>query len=144
MFGGRSYPGSYIDSGTETYIWRDDGLPRCREMAWAYCVEPRRTLEMEMVGTDCMMIPTRFSVGDYQTGRGRHAGASDDVAEAAEPQSDAVVWGAPFFLGRRVSLVMDGRRVGDAPGLIGPFYALQWRPTTSPDLTKPIFDAEFI
>ena len=122
---GRSYPASYIDSGTETYILRDDSLPRCRTMAWAYCVEPRRTLDAEMVGIDGKRIPTRFGVGNYQGVRERHAGASDDVAEAAEAQSTAFVWGAPFFLGRRVSVVMEGRRMGDTPGLVGPFYAVQ-------------------
>ena len=121
---GRSYPASYIDSGTETYILRDDSLPRCRDMAWAYCVEPRRTLDAEMVGIDGKRIPMNFGVGNYQSVRERHAGASDDVAEAAELQSDAVVWGAPFFLGRRVSLVMDGRSVPGISGLLGPCYIL--------------------
>ncbi len=32
VLGGRSYPASYIDSGTETYILHDDSLPRCRDM----------------------------------------------------------------------------------------------------------------
>ncbi len=124
MLGGRSYPSSYIDSGTETYVLSDDGLPRCRDMAWAYCAEPRRTLDAEMVGADGGKIMTRFSVGSYRASRERHAGASDDVAEVAEPQSTAFVWGAPFFLGRRISLVIDGRSIPSAPGLVGPFYGL--------------------
>ena len=124
VLGGRSYPTSSIDSGTETYVLRDDGLPRCRDMAWAYCAEPRRTLDAEMVGADGKRIPTRFGVGNYRATRERHAGASDDVAEVAEPQSTAFVWGAPFFLGRRISLVGDGSSVPGAPGLVGPFYGL--------------------
>ena len=125
VLGGKSYPASYIDSGTETYVLHDDGLPRCRDMAWAYCAEPRRSLDAEMVGADGARMSVEFVVGDYEARREQGAGASDDVAELSKPQSDAVVWGAPFFLGRRISLVMDSRRAGDAPGLIGPFYALQ-------------------
>ncbi len=124
VLGGRSYPASYIDSGTETYLLHDDSLPRCRDMAWAYCAEPRRTLDAEMVGADGKRIRTRFSVGDYQTSRERHAGASDDVAEVANPQATAFVWGAPFFFGRRVSLVRDGSSVPGAPGLVSPLYGL--------------------
>ena len=125
VFRGESYPESYIDSGTETYIFRDDGLPRCRDRAWAYCVEPRRALAAELVGRNGTRVPVDFTVGDDRARRERRAGASDDVAEAAEPGSAAFVWGAPFFLGRRVSLVMDGRGVPDSPGLVGPFYAVR-------------------
>ena len=124
MLAGRSYPTSYIDSGTETYVLYDASLPRCRDMPWAYCAEPRRTLRAEMVGTDGKGIPTTFNVGNYQTSRERHAGASDDVAEVADQQADVVIWGAPFFLGRRISLVMDGSSVPGTPSLAGPFYVL--------------------
>ncbi len=130
VLGGRSYPASYIDSGTETYVLRDDDLPRCRDMSWAYCVEPRRILDAEMVGSDGRMVPTRFGVGDYQGTRERHAGASNDIAEVAEPRSATFVWGAPFFLGRRIALVIEGKSIPGVsipgvPGLVGPFYRLE-------------------
>ena len=125
MFGGRTYPSSYIDSGTETYVLRDDGIPRCRDMAWAYCAEPRRTLSAELVGTDGASTPVSFVVGNYGTRRERRGGASDDVAEAADQDSKAIVWGAPFFLGRLVSLVMDGKSNERSPGLVGPFYVVR-------------------
>ncbi len=32
--------------------------------------------------------------------------------------------GSAVFLGRRVSLVFDGRETGDTKGVQGPFYAL--------------------
>ncbi len=77
-----------------------------------------------MVGTEGSKISTRFSVGDYRARRERQAGASVDVAEVADPRSAAFVWGAPFFLGRRVALVMDGRNSSGTPNLQGPFYVL--------------------
>ena len=87
VLGGRRYPTSYIDSGTETYVLQEDSLPRCRDMAWAYCAEPKRTLVADMVGADGKRIPTTFSVGNYRASRERQAGASDDIAEVAEPLS---------------------------------------------------------
>ena len=79
---------------------------------------------MARCSLDGKRIRTRFSVGNYQASRERRAGASDDVAEVEDPQAASFVWGAPFFLGRRISLVMDGRGVPGVPGLVGPFYDL--------------------
>ena len=44
--------------------------------------------------------------------------------QEAERRSPSFVWGAPFFLGRTVLLVMDGRSVPGFPGITGPFYAV--------------------
>ena len=125
VLGGSSYPASYIDSGTETYVLHDDSLPPCPDLAWAYCVQPRHPLDAELVGLDGARTSVNFAVGDYRARREQAAGASDDLAEAAEPKSTAFVWGAPFFLGRRVSLVMENKTVPGSPGLVGPFYGLQ-------------------
>ena len=120
---GRSFPDSSVDSGTETYLIGDVGLPRCPDMAWAYCAEPRIHVEAQMVGGDGNRRAVSLAVGDYRTRLERRIGAADDVAEAAPPRSTTFVWGAPFFFGRRVSLVMDGRAVPGSPPLVGPFYA---------------------
>ena len=122
--GGVDYPESYIDSGTETYILADQGLPRCPGMTWAFCVSPPRTLQATMVGTEGRMVPVRFTLGDYRDALDRRVGAWDGFGEVAESSSRAFVWGAPFFLGRRVALVFDGRATDEAEGVPGPFYAL--------------------
>ena len=120
-YGGADYPASYIDSGTETYILADEALPRCVGMEWAFCVSPARALTATMVGTDGAEVQVPFRIGDYRGALNGHVGAWDGFAEVAEPGSKAFVWGAPFFLGRRVALVFDGMSVG---GARGPFYAL--------------------
>jgi len=123
-YGGVDFSESYIDSGTETYILADDGLTRCAGMTWAFCVSPSRTLEAAMIGTDGRKVQVLFTLGDYRGALDRRVGAWDGFAEVAEGSSRAFVWGAPFFLGRRVSLVFDGRATGDTKGVQGPFYAL--------------------
>jgi len=125
VFDGKTFPASSIDSGTETYVFDDALLPRCQGLAWAYCVTPARHFNAEMLGQDGTRTTVGLEIGDYQARRNGHAGASDDVAEAAESQSNAFVWGAPFFLGRRVFLVMEGKSVPGASGVAGPFYTVK-------------------
>ncbi len=128
LYGGRTYPDSYIDSGTETLILADERLPRCPGMGWAFCAAPALRRNAVMVGRDGMRIPVAFDVGDYRRIRDRRSGASAGIAVAAEASTAAFVWGAPFFLGRRIALVLDGRAVPGLPGLEGPFYAFRDRP----------------
>lgn len=124
FLGGKAYPHSYVDSGTETNVVPDLDLPRCQGMPWAYCIDPRRRIDAEMVRLDGHRAKVAFTVGDYRTRREQRQGAVDDLAEAAAPRSTAFVWGAPFFLGRRVSLILDGEEIPGAPGMVGPFYGL--------------------
>ena len=124
LYGTVAFPASYIDSGTETYIFADDRLPRCAGMNWAFCVSPERTLDATMVGTDGAGAPVAFKVGDYRSAMERHVGAWDGFAEAAASSSQAFVWGASFFLGRRVAFVFDGMAADDGNGVRGPFYAV--------------------
>lgn len=121
---GRRYPASIIDSGTETYVLADDHLPRCESLAWAYCADPERQLESDMIGDDGARFPMRFEVGDYRAIRDRRVGVSDRLAVAADPASPTFVWGAPFFMGKRVSIVLDGKAVPGASGLTGPLYGI--------------------
>ena len=124
LYGGKAYPDSSIDSGTETYILEDLRLPVCARMPGAFCVDPDRRLDATMVGRDGASAPASFTVGDYEARLASGVGASDTMAVPADPVSRAFVWGAPFFMGRRVSVVFDGKAVKGGDGLIGPFYAV--------------------
>ena len=130
LYAGGDFPDSYIDSGTETYIVADAALPRCRGMTWAFCVAPAVTREAVMVGRGGARSVMPFRVGDYRQIRQRGFGASAEIAVAAVPGSGAFVWGAPFFLGKRIAVVMEGRAVPGVENLTGPFYAVWARPRT--------------
>ena len=125
LYGGAAYPRSFIDSGTETYILADDRLPRCEGLPWAFCAKPDRSLHAAMVGRDGAPVPVSFAVGDYRAMRDRNVGASDRYAVAAEPSSDAFVWGAPLFLGRRIAVVLEGKRMPGGASTLGPAYAVE-------------------
>ena len=124
LYGDRSYPAGTIDSGTETNILADDELPRCAGSSWAFCAEPARQRDATIVGADGTPLRVPFTVGDYRAARERHVGASDVVAVVADPAAKSFVWGAPFFMGRRVFVVLDGMAVPNAGELRGPLYAI--------------------
>ncbi len=125
LYGGREYPDSYIDSGTETFIVPDDALPRCPALPWAFCAAPAVTRDAAMLGRDGARNVTSFRVGDYRHIRQRGFGASAEIAVAARPASRAFVWGAPFFLGKRIAVVLEGRGIPGVAHLEGPFYAIE-------------------
>lgn len=131
LYAGAGYEDSYVDSGTETYIVPDNALPRCSGMPWAFCVAPTVTREAMMVGRDGTRSSMPFQVGDYRRIRLNGFGASAELAVASAPGSDAFVWGAPFFLGKRVAVVLEGRVVPGSAHLIGPLYAVWDRPRAS-------------
>ena len=114
----RSYTDSTIDSGTETNILADGELPRCAGSSWALCAEPACQRNATIVGADGKPVRVPFLVGDYRAARERRVGASNVVAVVADPAAKAFVWGAPFFMGRRVFVVLDGVAVPDAGELI--------------------------
>ena len=113
---GRSYPDSVIDSGASASLARDDA-PRCVDMDWAFCATPERELDATLVGADGVSLPARMRIGDYRAILASGLGASGSATATA---SGGFVWGAPFFFGRRVILVVDGQ---SARGLQGPFFA---------------------
>ena len=125
LYGGTAYPRSFIDSGTPTYILADAALPRCPGMAWAYCAAPDRDRTATILGRDGAPVPVPFRVGLSRAALEGRVGASDGVAVAAEPASRAFVWGAPFFLGKRVAVLMDGQGVPGREDLRGPLYAFE-------------------
>lgn len=135
-YAGRAYPDSYMDSGTATYVVPADegsgdtpnalsgGLARCLEPTWALCAAPPRERGAVMVGRDGASVATAFRVGSYAAFLASGAGASDSVAVTGAAGSRAFVWGAPFFLGRRVAVVLEGREVPGRPDARGPLHAI--------------------
>ena len=132
VYRGRAYPGSYIDSGTETYVLEGERLPQCAGMAWAFCSTPDLQLQAAMVGRFGVQVSFAVKIGDYRATLARGYGASDAMAVTADPGSTAFVWGAPFFLGKRVMVVLDGMAIPGIEGAAGPLYAIDDHSPRSP------------
>lgn len=120
-FHGRDYPRSYIDSGTEYTLVPDISLSRCHPGGSAICEAPTRSMSATRIGTDGSALSTPFLVGRYP--RGDENGVFAAAAWAAVPESSSFVWGAPFFLGRRVTLLFRDHIAPGVPRLVGPAYA---------------------
>ncbi len=125
IYNGIVYPRSYLDSGTMTYILRDAGLSRCTRLPWAFCLDPQRSFAATLVGTDGATVATSFIVGNHQDTSDHHYGAAEGLAVAADADTTAFVWGAPYFLGKRIAIVMEGRSLPGHPSLMGPFFAFE-------------------
>lgn len=102
-----------------------NGIPRCPRMPWALCADPARTFAATMIGATGDEVPTSFAVGNYQAIGDRGLGAIGDAAIAADTGSTTFVWGAPYFLGKRIALVFEGMGVPGETGQTGPFFAVK-------------------
>ena len=125
LYDGVAYPDSYLDSGTMAYIVGGGRIPRCARMAWALCLEPSRAFAATMIGTTGEETATSFSVGDYQAVGDHRLGAFDGAAIAADEGSKSFVWGASYFLGKRIVLVFEGRGASGKMRHPGPFFAIK-------------------
>ena len=101
-----------------------DGLARCVEPAWALCTVPAQVFGAVMLGRDGASIPMTFQVGSYEAFLASGTGVSDSVATAGAASLRAFVWGAPFFLGKRVTLLLEGRTLPGRSDATDPLYAI--------------------
>lgn len=122
---GRTYPRSYIDSGTPTYVLPDSDYPLCAHPSWAICTSSEQHDTAEMQDGTGQTHPLAFLVGNYEKQRDGGNGASRNAATSAKQGATGMSFGAPFFLGKRVALVLEGHKVPGHPELTGPLYAWQ-------------------
>ncbi|PZA12154.1 hypothetical protein DNX69_09045 [Rhodopseudomonas palustris] len=124
VYQGQAFAGSYIDSGTETYIVPDAELPRCRVKTAGFCPAADTAAKATLIGRDQSALAVDLAIGNYERLRNPSIGASDRLALAAAPASTAFVWGAPFFLGKRISVLIEGRAIPGEPQTVGPMYGI--------------------
>ena len=131
-FSGTSYPGSFIDSGSNGYFFPDSSITQCSSTSNAfgfYCPNSTVPLSATNSGVTAGSGTVSFSIGNAGTL------FSDDTTAAAfgdlggpttlptgSPASsqDYFDWGLPFFYGRNVFVAIDGQT---APGGATPYWA---------------------
>jgi len=116
-----------IDSGTDSYLFDDPGIPVCTSAAWVgfYC-PPVAPLSLTAVNTSAAATTASvvgsgdtvtFAVGDPDT---FVATATAFSELAGGGGSTSFTWGMPFFYGRKIYIGFDGQASGSFKG---PFYA---------------------
>lgn len=122
-YNGTVWDGKTIfDSGTPALQIPTDEFATCSPSSTRFCVDPAVSRTATISGTDGVPHTVNFMVGMYPT-----SGVSSVAASYGNKTNPGVTWGAPFFFGRRVAVVLSGQAM---PGtsLTGPLYA--WQETT--------------
>jgi hypothetical protein len=122
-FGGQSFTGSFIDSGSNGYFFPQiNNLPNiCSDDNSWYC--PPTTAPYSATNVDPNNGSTsntvNFSVDNFDNVIAANP-ADAAFANLAGPNTSGFDWGLPFFFGRTVVTAIDG---ATTPGGNGPFWA---------------------
>jgi predicted aspartyl protease len=123
-YNGQSYPGSFIDSGSNGYFFLDSsltGLTNCASNDQGfYCSSGNFTATNQ--GSNAASGSVKFSIASAAT---LFANPSNFVlGDLGGPSSNSVPfyfdWGLPFFFGRNVFVAIVG---ASTPGGAGPYWA---------------------
>jgi hypothetical protein len=120
-FQGKSYGGSFIDTGSNGIFFLDastTGLPLCQDASDFYCPTAPQALSATLRGANGTTGAVTFGV----------ANADQLLANAfisafptlAGPNAGAFDWGLPFFFGRNVYTAIESQ---NTTGGFGPYWA---------------------
>jgi hypothetical protein len=121
---GKSYPYSYIDSGSNGFFFDDGGLPTgCAgngsKEGW-YCPAATQSRSADILDIFANKATINFSVANADTLFSSSNTAFANLAgTAGSANPGAFVWGLPFFYGRRVATSIWGQLYSEK----GPWYS---------------------
>lgn len=118
VLNGKTFPNSFIDSGTNLLIFQDGATPLCTTILNAYCPTSTRQFTATLQG-GASSVSVNFSVvnGDALNTTGNVL-FNDIAGNTADATS--FNWGLPFFFGRSVYFAFSGAMT---PAGSGPFVA---------------------
>jgi hypothetical protein len=123
QFKGQSYPGSFLDSGSNGFYFLDSStseIPGCSDNPDFYCPSSVDNLSATNVGTNSTSASFNFSIANADTLF--NTGESDAVfSQLGGPFGGLEFdWGLPFFYGRNVFTAIETKTT---PAGTGPFWA---------------------
>lgn len=114
---GKTYYGSFIDSGSNGLYFPDATIAKCSASSNFYC--PGSTLNLS--ATNAGYDGTNATVANFYLDDLRYlAGTTTAASIGGNPGMTSFDWGLPFFFGRPVFVVMD--KASTSKG-VGPFWA---------------------
>lgn len=119
VFNGRSYSGSFIDSGSNGLFFLDTAttnLTTCSDATDFYCPSRTQALSATNRGANGATTAINFNIGNADQLNSRF----NAFQEIGGPQTGLFDWGLPFFFGRTVFVAIDGQA---APGGTAPYWA---------------------
>lgn len=128
VYNGKSLPDSFIDSGTNIYLFEDDTIPACTDpnLKGYYCPPSPLALTPTLQGTNGASASAAFTLTSAQIlltttySAIPGIGASPRLLDITDPYPSSFDFGLPFFFGRNVYTALEGRTAGSA---VGPYFA---------------------
>ncbi len=121
---GQVLSNSYIDSGTNLFLFSDSSIPQCTQANFAgyYCPASPLTISPTVQGVNGQAVSAAFQITlatslfkpglSVLPGVGAQAEAFDNL----QPTPNSFTFGLPFFYGRNVYTALEGRSAGGFPG----------------------------
>lgn len=123
-FNSQSFPGSFLDSGSNGYFFQDSNIPQCTGGdAGFYCPVSTDNLSAINQASNGASGTINFSVANASTlfSNGNDFAFGDlGGPVSGGPPLNYFDWGLPFFFGRDVYTAIDGK---STPGGAGPYWA---------------------
>jgi Protein of unknown function (DUF3443) len=121
-FKGNSFPGSFVDSGSNGLFFLDSastGLPMCTVNSAFYCPTTSQTFSVTNTGTNGKSTPVNFTIANAD---GLLSASSPNFLfnDLGAPNPNIFDFGLPFFMGRNVFVAIEGQ---NTPGGPGPYTA---------------------
>ncbi len=126
---GQSLPESFLDSGTNLYLFVDDTLALCTDKNFTgyYCPTAPLQLSPTIADLNGAAVDASFSLNNAQallstdgTSVLPGVGANPTAQNITNAYPTSFDFGLPFFYGRTVYTAIEGRPAG---GVMGPYFA---------------------
>jgi len=120
VFQGRSYPASYLDSGTNGIYFLDaatTGVPTCPDTSDFYCPATAASLVATNQAAGGTSPPVNFTIANADVLFRAPYAAYDNLGG---PNPGSFEWGLSFFFGRNVYTAIEQK---STPGGVGPYFA---------------------
>ena len=128
VYKNQTLPDSFIDSGSNFYIFTDASIAQCTDTQTMgyYCPSSPQGLSPTIQGANGASASASFTLNNaetlFSTGDSVLPGLGGDpnTLSNLSALSTSFDFGLPFFFGRRVYTAIEGRSAG---GVVGPYFA---------------------
>jgi hypothetical protein len=110
----------FIDSGSNAYYFNDSTLPPCGDAPFFYCPPTSVAKSASIVGVNGTSATVGFTVDNadqiFNSQAAAFPGLAGPSAGLGGGAGSAFDWGLPFFFGRKVFLLFEGKSVSGTTG----------------------------
>ncbi len=128
-YAGQSLPDSFLDSGSNLYLFVDSTIPSCTQTSLKgyYCPAPPQQVNPTVIAENGGSVAASFMLNNAQTLLNTTntsvlpgVGANPTAQGLVNAYPSSFDFGLPFFYGRNIYTAIEGRTAG---GVAGPFFA---------------------